>query len=322
MDQRAFVLRIAPNGKDLVPIALEDNDLIVGWATADGLLNENLNWVAFRRILYERFYAQDITQRRAGNATGYLWRFIREMKEGDFVVVPHHRSEFYVAEVIGPARYEMAKVSDDTAYRRAVRWLNSKRPIPRRLARAALQSRMKIQGTCADATDLLEEIRLALEAKTTFGEDLHKLLVKHTIIEIRTGKMDGGKFEKFVASLLEGLGASEVRLVPHSLDKGADIIASFRVAGAFQLIVAVQAKHYQPKPPVPKSVIEGLLRGMEAESADLGMVITSGTISDEAYKFAGQLYEEQGIKIEFVDGEQLSALVLEYGLANRLLQRA
>lgn len=54
-----------------------------------------------------------------------MWRFIREMNVGDLVVVPHG-SEFYVAEVSGPAMYDESKVEEDTAYRRNVKWLNDK----------------------------------------------------------------------------------------------------------------------------------------------------------------------------------------------------
>lgn len=319
-DQRAFILRIAPSRKDRVPHALNDNMLFIGWAKARALLDEKLDWKAFRKIIHDQYYSNDIDERRAGIATGYLWLFIREMKQGDLVVVPHG-SEFYVGKVNGPAKYEESVVSEDTAYRRSVIWLNSKKPIARKLARAALQSRMKIQGTCVDATDLLDEINLALKSTTTFEQDLHKLLVKHTVEEIRKGKMDGTRFEQFVASLLKGLGASQVRIVPHNQDKGADIVAHFRIAGAFQLTVAVQAKHYMPQPPVPKQVILDLQHGMEAESADLGMIITSGMISHEAYDLAQEIFENQGMKIELIDGEQLGALILEYGLTGSLLQR-
>lgn len=312
-DRNAFVLRIAPSGKDIVPQALEENDLIIGWAEAFGLIDESLTWKAMRKIVHDRYYAQDNHYRRSGMATKYLQLFIREMNPGDLVVVPH-RSGFYVGEVAGPARYEPNEVFSDTAYRRSVKWLNNKQPIQRKFARAALQSRMKFQGTCVFATDLYEEIIDALNATTSFGEDLHKLLIEQTIKEIRAGKMDGAGFEQFIASLMKKLGSDDVRVIPHAQDKGADVIARFRVAGTIQLTVAIQAKHYKPKPPVSKKVVEALLQGMEAESADLGMVITSGTISEEAYDYVRGLYEEEKIKIELIDGEQLGALILEHGV--------
>ena len=67
-------------------------------------------------------------------------------------------------------------------------------------------------------------------------------------------------------------------------------------------------------PPVGKDVVEQLIRGIEAESANLGMIITSGTISDEATSMAEIFFEEKGIKIELVDGDQFAKLIVEHGI--------
>jgi hypothetical protein len=40
------------------------------------------------------------------------------------------------------------------------------------------------------------------------------------------------------------------------------------------------------------------------------MIVTSGSISEEATSFAYQYFEEQGIKIELVDGEQFATLII------------
>ena len=42
---QAFILRITPSGNDRVPVALEDNQIIIGWAYAEGLLDPTLDWV-------------------------------------------------------------------------------------------------------------------------------------------------------------------------------------------------------------------------------------------------------------------------------------
>jgi hypothetical protein len=149
----AFIHRIAPGGIDKTQEALDSDDILTGWSEARGLLNSNLDWPAFREILRTAYYSTEKTHRRAGLAAGNMWRFIREMKEGDLVVVPAP-SSFYVARVTGPARYLEDNVADDSAYRRPVEWLNEKQRIPRVLARAALLSRLKIQGTSAYAADL------------------------------------------------------------------------------------------------------------------------------------------------------------------------
>ncbi len=169
MNQKAFVLRIAPSEMDRVPEALEDNQIIIGWADADGLLDPRLTKKNFTEIIQTQHkeYASETNFRRAGIAAGHMWRFIREMNAGDLVVVPHwselRGAEFYVAEIEGPAIYIEHKVAEDTAYRRPVKWLNNKRPIPRHTAKLALFSLMKRRGTCTDATDLMPEINDALQ---------------------------------------------------------------------------------------------------------------------------------------------------------------
>lgn len=139
-------------------------------------------------------------------------------------------------------------------------------------------------------------------------------LVREALEEIQSGRLDPFRFEELVKTVLFGVGNQDARIVPRSQDKGADILATVLVAGAFRLLVAVQAKHYLSEPPVGRETVEQLIQGIEAESADLGMVVTSGTISDEASALAGSYSEEKGIKIELVDGPQLAALIVERGL--------
>src|SRR6202023_2416409 len=108
-----------------------------------------------------------------------------------------------VAEIAGPARHELDKIDEGTAHRRKVSWLNGKQPIPRPIARTALQSRMTVRGTCADATDLVDEIRDAQDqaqrgTNPTFATELHTLLVKHTLDELRRGRINDHGFELLV----------------------------------------------------------------------------------------------------------------------------
>jgi len=318
MTQNAFVLRIAPNGIDKVPEALAADQIMIGWSLALGLLDESLTWEEFRQIIRDGYYSEESTLRRAGAAAGHMARFIREMKAGDVVVVPYG-TDFYVAEIVGPALYIPANAKDDTAYRRPVRWLHGKKPIARQLARSALLSRMKIQGTCAYASDLVEEINECLHLAASnqapnFQNDLKTRLIHEVLSEMRSGRIESFGFERLIQTVLLGLGAERCDIVPRQQDKGADLVATFRVAGTFQQRVAVQAKHWQPEPPVERGVVEQLIRGIEAEMANFGMVITSGSISDDAYEAAQHYFDEKGIRIELVDGEQFAKLIVEHGI--------
>jgi len=317
--RQAFVLRIAPSGVDRVDEALKSNELIIGWSLAKGLLKKELQWTEFRQIIHDTYSSEDKDHRWSGSAAGHMWRFVREMQTNALVVVPH-ASKFYVAEVTGEAYYDETKVADDTSYRKPIKWLNECKPIPRSSARAALQSRMKIQGTCASAEDLLDEIievlELAQKGKVpTFEADLRSLLVKETVREIRSGRIDSYKFESLIKTVLESLGATNTRIVPRSQDKGADILANFSLANTFVFRLAVQAKHWQNEPPVSKRDIDQLVQGMEAEGTQLGWFITSGSFTEEAEKYSRTLLETRGYRIELIDGPHLATLIVEGGLA-------
>lgn len=317
----AYVLRVNPSGRDRVPEALEEGDIIIGWSSSEGLIEET-DWKQFRQILHDTHYAGEDSFRKAGAAAGNMWRFIHDMDEGDLVVVPHG-AEFYVAEVTGPARYESVKASEDTAYRRSVEWRNGAEPIPRKHARAALQSRMKARQTCVNATDLVDDIEDVLVAVRTpetasLEHDLRQQLVEVTVKELRSGRINPRAFERLVAGILRSLGGEDAEVVARRVDKGADVVATYTVAETFDLRLAAQAKHWKPDPPVGPGPVEQLADGMDAEDADLGWVVTTGCFDEEAEARRDELEEERGFRIELIDGEQLAALVVEGGLRERL----
>ena len=326
MAKNGFVLRIAPGREDRVSEALERDHLIIGWAMAEGLLDLELEWEGFREIIREAYYSDDENLRRAGNASGHMWRFIREMNVGDLVVVPYG-SVFYVGEVKGGALYDTSKVDQDSAYRRPVRWLNGKSPIPRKFAKSALLSRMKTRGTSADAKDLVVEIDECLRTARRMADgditpsietDLRSRLIRETLDELRTGRMENYGFEELIEAVLRGLGAVDTRIAARREDKGIDIYATFLVAGAFQQVVGLQAKHFQPEPPVGADVVRQLTRGIRegSERVTLGMVVTSGNFSPEAEDAVRDYEEAGGIPIELVDGEQFAGLIVDHGLNN------
>src|SRR5436190_1972557 len=192
--EKAFVLRITLGEIDSIQLALDTNTIIIGWSKAASLLDETLDWEHFRQALIEAYPTYRSNVRSAGNAAGNMWRFIRDMKVGDLVVVPHG-TNFFVAQVQGPAFHVPEKVEEDTAFRRNVTWLNDKKPIPRTKAPSALYSRMKIQGVSANAYDLVGDIRSVLDGvaagiETTFAEQLSEKLAAAALEQMRRGFMN------------------------------------------------------------------------------------------------------------------------------------
>ena len=93
-----------------MPEALLSSELIIGWARAAGLLDSTISWENFRKIVRIAYYCDQPDLRKAGAAAGHLWRFVREMKSDDLVVVPHG-GEFFVAKVAGPPTYGLKKLT-------------------------------------------------------------------------------------------------------------------------------------------------------------------------------------------------------------------
>ena len=238
-----------------------------------------------------------------------MWRFIRDMKAGDYVVVPHE-TNFYVAQVEGPAFHDPEKVEEDTAFRRKVKWLNEKQPIPRAKAPSALYSRMKILGVSANAYDLVDDIRSILEniaagIETTFAEQLTEKLAVAALEQMRRGFMNERKFEKLVELILKRLGATTT-LTPRAQDKGDDVVGSFKHLG---LTLVAQVKyHTDPNWETDKDAVQQVVHGIEKHQADVGWVVTCGRFSENAKQAV------TAKPIRLIEGDELAKMVVAFGV--------
>jgi hypothetical protein len=124
----AYALRMTIDHQDRVPDALMEDELIIGWANAQELLSPHLSRQDFNDQLHEAHYSDQPTRRKAAGAGRNMWRFLRELRIGDWVVVPQGPKRFYLAQVIGYPTYDVSQNRD--CYRRRVRWLQ-KDPLSR-----------------------------------------------------------------------------------------------------------------------------------------------------------------------------------------------
>ena len=154
---KAFIVRISGTLEKM----LVENEIMVGWSKAEGLLNEELNREHFREIIFKQYFPKDENKRRAGQIAGDMWRFIREIEIGNYVLV-HDEQGYYICRVIGPVYYDEMRIFNDTAYRRKVEWLNNKKPIPEENMTDELKTRLKTLQSVIDASDLYMEIEFAL----------------------------------------------------------------------------------------------------------------------------------------------------------------
>jgi predicted Mrr-cat superfamily restriction endonuclease len=311
--RNAFILRLTPLGQDLTQEALEKDEIFVGWKEVKGLLEKD-TFDDFRKLVKDTYKIEN--NRSAAAFARFLWEFLKEMKPGDYVVVPSG-GQFYVAEVVGDPYYDESHPV--AAYRRPVRWLNDKKPISRELASRALQSRMKARGTLMDTSDLVKHIEKVLEdAKRgetpNLAEELCARMAEAVRQELTQGRMNPDRFETLVERMARAMGAVEAKWVPRRSDQGADVIARFQLMGRLPVTVGIQAKFYQPGKPMGKDAVDQLADALRAGVADMGLVITTGDVSEEAYQAAEEYLNRENLQISILDGRELAELIVEKGL--------
>ena len=313
--RNAFILRLAPLGQDLTREALEKDEIFVGWKEVKGLLEEeNLSFYDFRERVKDTYGIEN--NYAAAAFARFLWGFLKEMKPGDYVVVPSG-GQFYVAEVVGGPYYDESHPV--AAHRRPVRWLNDKKPIPRELALYDLQSRMKARGTLMDASDLVEHIEKVLEdarrgETPNLARELRARMVEAVRQELTQGRMNPDRFETLVERMAKAMGAAEVQWVPRRSDQGADVVADFQLMGGLLVTVGIQAKFYQPGKPMGKDAVEQLAKALQAGVAEMGLVITTGDVSEEAYQAAEEYLSRENLQIGILGGRELAELIVDKGL--------
>lgn len=326
--KNAFVFRQSPSGVNVLEkISLPQNVIVNGWSDAKGLLGESNYW-RFRDIIKQACYPTESGFRKSGYGAGTMWRFIHDMKIGDWVVVPHKGGMFYVAKLLAPAYFDDSKdaTTNDSCYRHRVEWLNNKQPIPRRLARSRLISRMRTQQTSADASDLIEEIANALELASTtdpgnpdllFANNLRAKLIEPVRREIEQGHMDERSFELLIQRLLLAMGAASAYLVPRLKDKGVDILAEFPLGPIGRVRLGVQVKYHREQ--TGKEWVDQLCAGLKEENVSLGWLVTSADFATDVQSYLEQQVAGSGLEISLVDGRQLAEIIVDCGL-ERLLR--
>jgi predicted Mrr-cat superfamily restriction endonuclease len=317
--QQAFVIRCAPSGISRLDELIDAKQIVIGWSeTRDLLFDPVLDREGFKRQLIATHPGYQDNPYSLGQATGYLWRFLREMSVGDYAIVPIPKA-FYLGRITSDALYLEDRVKDDTAIRRDVEWLNEGKPILRDYCSAGLVSILKYQGTCVNATRLLEDLETTLalaqkKQRPNFKTQLNGNL-KTQVANFLTASgsyLDDRQFEELVRQLLLGLGATTSEIPSRQKYKKSladvDVEANFVHLG---LQVYVQVKKHKDRS--GKHAVEQIIEAIKIDNPDgsspiFGWVITSGIFDEDAHKLAN----ENGIRV--IDGDELAEMIVAVGL--------
>jgi restriction endonuclease Mrr len=119
--------------------------------------------------------------------------------------------------------------------------------------------------------------------------------------------------------MAKAMGAVEVKRVPRRSDQGADVIADFQLMGGLLVTVGIQAKFYQPGKHkhmghMGKEAVKQLADALQAGVAEMGLVITTGDVSEEAYRAAEEYLSRENLQISILGGRELAELIVDKGL--------
>ncbi|MFG1860806.1 CBS domain-containing protein [Microbispora bryophytorum] len=124
MTLRAWLVRLGENGQR-ENVALNEGQAILGWSNL-GDLSTCESRTDIAAVVKENY--PDAEKATLSNWTGQLWRFLREIREGDLIVCPlKTRQTIAVGRVTGPYRYQG---DADPGFRqvRPVEWLRTDIP--------------------------------------------------------------------------------------------------------------------------------------------------------------------------------------------------
>lgn len=279
--RQAFILRLDHRLDE----ALERDVVGIGWARAH-TLDAASEWDQFKTVLrnaYTEIYAGQ--ERALGNAAGSIWRFLKDMKECDLVLIPVDRG-FFVGEIRSGAWFEERAAERDFAWRRKVEW-RGKKALVRDSADNLLQRRLKARQTCVDATDLLPEIDRAVRntQHASFSQTILATAAS-AVADALTRAINDAGLEKLIERLSKAGGAT-AEIQPKNAGKpgDVDVIATYDLGIGTQAAtvrVAYQVKQHEKQS--DHYGIQQLLNRMYADdSLDRGCFITTAEfVTDEA----------------------------------------
>lgn len=239
-----------------------------------------------------------------GIAVGQVMKFMRDIQEGDYVLVPEAvERKVYAAKVISPYQYKESW-GDDCPYphRRSVEWLKSfdRDQLPQKLkfALGALLTIFSLKAYGDQIRPLIEGISGPVRTVTVEGKELSKAVLD------RLWEMEPLKFQEFIANLLSAVGfqATSNQLVG---DKGVDVTGILNAEGLASIKLQVQVK--KVKGSIGIGEVQQLRGALTSE--EQGALVTLSTFTKQAAEEA----QAPGKKpIVLIEGEGLVDLVLRH----------
>lgn len=341
MVKKYYLHRISHEGNTSYSL-LEKGYLTLGWSK----FSDTDILDAAREPEYKRFNPIAESKGEGKSRSRWcIWYFAR-MEKGDKVIVPLYGGLFSIYEVDEIARHisdlEMVIPEVYGAWDGCkIVWKNHRlydevkereidlgffvkvkpivQSVPRNYVTGKLVSRMKIQSTSADITDIGDHVEKAIVVGETnrpislYEQSIETLAknLKKQIIDI----LDDSRFEKLIKWYVEKIGA-EYSIIPAKNEPGkrdgadADIVAEFK---NLKHIIYIQAKHHEGETSdwavhQIKEYFSQKSDGDPDYSYARWVISTCDNYSETAEKAAKEY------NVRLIDGEEFARMLIDVGL--------
>lgn len=291
---------------------LRKNRLALGFTGVGDLSKLPPNREAFKDRVRERF--PNDKPGRIPVTAGTLYRFVHELKIGDWVIFPSKRDKLvHIGEVTGEYEYnEILEQRLGYYHHRTVKWLGE---FPRtRFSQGALYE-IGSAVTLFQVRNYADEFIAAVEGHApdiAFADDNETVALIAEDIEQQTTdfiikaiakELKGKPFEHFVAHLLNRMGY-RTRVSLGGTDGGIDIIAHRDELGFEPPIIKIQVKSREGNVGAPE--VQALYGNISGNS-EYGLFVTIATFTPQARSFANGKSN-----LRLIDGDELVGLILQH----------
>lgn len=293
---------------DADSLFLKHNFIALGWLKVGDLSKLKADREEFKKKVALSY--PDSKPKAIITYTGELYRFVYEMKTGDFVVFPCKRDrQVHIGIVDGGYQYDPS-IERSYPNLRPIKWLKA---VPRtQFSQGALYeigSAMSLFQVRNYADEFLAAVKGKIEAPPADEDETIKIVAEDIeettrdfILKRLAQELKGHPFAEFISHILNAMGY-RTRLSAEGPDGGIDIIAHKDELGFEPPIIKVQVKSTDGSIGDPTvSALYG-----KVSSGEFGLLITLGTFTTQAKSFA-----RSKSNLRLIDGEELVTLILQH----------
>lgn len=298
--------------------ALDKQRVFIGWAKMGDLSKLPKDREAIKAAIAAAY--PDKKQGAIPVEAGVIFRFVHEIKAGDYVVYPSkHDRMVNIGRFTGEFIFEPGLADEDDEYpnSRRVEWLGH---FPRSefnqsalyeigsfltlflVKNHAAAFWAKVDPTASDASDAEQDSTPDDDSVSSTVTRQAEETTEDFVIKRIHERLSGHEFEHFIAHLLERMGYT-VRVTQKSSDGGIDVIAHNDKLGFEPPIIKVQCKRTTNQ--INETQVRELL-GTLVEG-EFGLFVTLGAFAPKLRQSERNLS-----KLRLIDGEQLFELIVKH----------